>query len=178
MSVGYHESGIRGGCADDSLASVQRLYSTFPDRWPGVGLLLLRVAIGSWAAIEGGAELLGGSGAGLGVAVGASVGSSATVSSEQAWWIVACAAALAVVSGMALLIGFLTPIAGLAVALLSGARALSWIPPPIPHLLDNPAGAWFMAIVAVGVALLGPGAFSLDSYLFGRREIVIPPAHE
>jgi hypothetical protein len=23
--------------------------------------------------------------------------------------------------------------------------------------------------------LLGPGAFSLDGYIFGRREIVIPP---
>jgi len=27
---------------------------------------------------------------------------------------------------------------------------------------------------AVSVALLGPGAFSLDSRLFGRREIIIP----
>jgi len=27
--------------------------------------------------------------------------------------------------------------------------------------------------MAAAIALLGPGAFSLDSYLFGRREVVI-----
>jgi hypothetical protein len=32
-----------------------------------------------------------------------------------------------------------------------------------------------MIIIAVAIALLGPGAFSFDGYLFGRREIVIPP---
>jgi len=26
----------------------------------------------------------------------------------------------------------------------------------------------------LAIALLGPGAFSIDSYRFGRREIVIP----
>jgi hypothetical protein len=31
--------------------------------------------------------------------------------------------------------------------------------------------------MAVAVALMGPGAFSLDARLFGRREIVIPPLH-
>jgi len=29
-------------------------------------------------------------------------------------------------------------------------------------------------ILAAAIALLGPGAFSLDARLFGRREIVIP----
>jgi len=33
-----------------------------------------------------------------------------------------------------------------------------------------------MIVAAVALALLGPGAFSLDGRLFGRREIVIPPA--
>ena len=35
--------------------------------------------------------------------------------------------------------------------------------------------ALIIVIVAIGIALLGPGAYSVDSYLFGRREIVIPP---
>jgi hypothetical protein len=29
--------------------------------------------------------------------------------------------------------------------------------------------------VALAIALLGPGAISLDAYFFGRRKIVIPP---
>jgi hypothetical protein len=33
-----------------------------------------------------------------------------------------------------------------------------------------------MTVAAVALALLGPGAFSLDGRLFGRREIVIPPS--
>jgi hypothetical protein len=31
---------------------------------------------------------------------------------------------------------------------------------------------------AAAIALLGPGAYSLDSRLFGRREIVFPPAED
>jgi uncharacterized membrane protein YphA (DoxX/SURF4 family) len=31
-----------------------------------------------------------------------------------------------------------------------------------------------LAVVAVVIALLGPGAFSIDARLFGRREILIP----
>lgn len=174
--------GFGAGRADDSLASgagnrartrrrrgLQRLYSTFPGRWPGVGLLLLRAAVGAWAAIEGGALLLGVSGA-----AGAGASASLTSSGDLAWGIVAIGA-LAVVGGAALLIGFLTPIAAVVMALLGAARALSWIPSAIPHALDGHAGAWFMTVVAAGIFLLGPGAFSIDSHLFGRREIVIPP---
>jgi hypothetical protein len=36
--------------------------------------------------------------------------------------------------------------------------------------------ACFLAIsIAIALALLGPGAFSIDARRFGRREIVIPP---
>jgi guanyl-specific ribonuclease Sa len=30
-------------------------------------------------------------------------------------------------------------------------------------------------LIAASIAMLGPGAYSVDGYLFGRREIVIPP---
>lgn len=136
---------------------MQRLYSTFPGRWPGVGLLLLRAAVGLWAAIEGASHILG-----------------ASASGDHA--LIVAGGALAVLSGAALAIGFLTPVAALVIALLGSGRALSWIPPPDPYLIGTHAGALFLTIVATGVALLGPGAFSLDSYLFGRREIIIPPS--
>lgn len=139
---------------------MQRLYSTFPDRWPGVGLLLLRAAVGVWAAIEGGSHVLG--------------AGSASASGDPA--LILAGGGLAVLSGAALVVGFLTPVAALILALLGSGRALSWVPAPDPYLIGTHAGAWFITIVAVGVGLLGPGAFSLDSWLFGRREIIIPPS--
>ena len=39
--------------------------------------------------------------------------------------------------------------------------------------LDRIAALIVLAI-AVALALLGPGAHSMDAYLFGRREIIIP----
>jgi uncharacterized membrane protein YphA (DoxX/SURF4 family) len=34
----------------------------------------------------------------------------------------------------------------------------------------------YLAVISLAIVLLGPGAFSLDARLFGRREIVIPEA--
>jgi uncharacterized membrane protein YphA (DoxX/SURF4 family) len=73
--------------------------------------------------------------------------------------------ALAMASGALLLIGLLTPFAAAVVALGAVNFAFSeakW--PPV-------AGAF----IAAAVALLGPGGFSIDARLFGRREIIIPP---
>ena len=75
--------------------------------------------------------------------------------------------------GTLLVIGFLTPVAGLLVSLGAGAAAFARF--GIPH--DNLAEpSWmnaFGVIVTVAVILLGPGAISIDARLFGRRKIVI-----
>ena len=71
--------------------------------------------------------------------------------------------------------GFFTPFAGLLVGLCSLGIALSWFPAPSWGLYDARLAAFGMIITAAALALLGPGAFSLDGCLFGRREIVIPP---
>ncbi len=34
-----------------------------------------------------------------------------------------------------------------------------------------------MTLILVALVFLGPGAFSLDARLFGRREIIIPGTH-
>ena len=90
------------------------------------------------------------------------------------------AAALAIVSGASLLIGFLTPgattVAGLAFVMLAFASGA----PAAGLFLDRP-GALSLALVAAALVLLGPGALSLDARLFGRREIGLsrdrrPPA--
>jgi hypothetical protein len=118
---------------------------------PGVGLLLLRTAVGATTLAQGGAYLAGG---------------NALVN-----WVVGT---LAITSGAALFIGFLTPVAALLVSLGAAALALSWLPTPIPAVLGDRLGTVLLMIVATAVALLGPGGCSLDSFLFGRREIVIP----
>jgi uncharacterized membrane protein YphA (DoxX/SURF4 family) len=80
------------------------------------------------------------------------------------------------ICGAALAIGFLTPYAGLLVGACFLGIAFSWLSAPSWGLHDARLAAFGMIITAVAIALLGPGAFSLDGRLFGRREILIPPA--
>jgi uncharacterized membrane protein YphA (DoxX/SURF4 family) len=131
---------------------LQRLFSTFPGQWPGVGLLLLRLVVGVGAGVQGGTYF---------------VNAEAPAITTQA------AAALAIVSGASLLIGFLTPgattVAGLAFVMLASPSGA----PAAGLFLDRP-GALSLALVAAALVLLGPGALSLDARLFGRREIVFP----
>ncbi len=121
------------------------MFSTFPDGGPGIGLLILRVALGL-TILFGGVDYL------------AEAGGSAVLN-----WILGF---LIFASVAFLLIGFLTPpvaliaLAGAALLLASGEASL---PTDI-----------YAVILATATALLGPGAFSLDAQLFGRREIVIP----
>jgi hypothetical protein len=76
--------------------------------------------------------------------------------------------------GAALIAGALTPISGGSVALVSAAAAFAWLPAPSLNVLDDRLSLGFLAVVAIALVLLGPGAFSIDALLFGRREIVIP----
>lgn len=82
--------------------------------------------------------------------------------------------ALVFAGGAGLLIGFLTPVAGAVVAAGSAGFALSAAPSPAASVFDDALATFFVIMMAAAIVLLGPGAFSLDSYLFGRREIIIP----
>ena len=92
------------------------------------------------------------------------------------WWTTAAllSGLLLVLSGACLLIGFLTPIVSVLAGVACIASTISLLPPPPVNLFDGALVSLDMAAMAVAVALLGPGAFSLDARLFGRREIVIP----
>ena len=116
--------------------------------------MLLRVVLGGTAATSGALYLSG------------------VIERTPAVWV---AGVLLLAAGVALLIGFLTPFASSLVGICVVGILFSWFPAPPLALLGARLVALVIVITAVGIALLGPGAFSLDSYLFGRREIVIPP---
>lgn len=79
------------------------------------------------------------------------------------------------VAGAALLIGVLTPIAGIVGSVGAIGMGFSILAAPSPNLFDQKLTAVLAAIIAAAIVFLGPGAFSLDARLFGRREIIIPP---
>ena len=82
---------------------------------------------------------------------------------------------LLVAAGLGVLIGFLTPVAGVLLVLMAAGVAVRFLPLPDPSLIDPGLPAVLMVGVAAAITLTGPGALSVDGRMFGRREIVIPP---
>jgi len=84
------------------------------------------------------------------------------------------AGCLAVAGGGLLVLGFLTPFAAVVLGLGGVAVLLSWLPGGADELTAVGLSILFVTATA-SAALLGPGAYSLDARLFGRREVIIPP---
>ena len=85
-----------------------------------------------------------------------------------------CFGATTVAAALLLAAGLFTPVLSVAVAAAALSVALSIFPATAEHLLEGPFASGMVMAVGVSLALLGPGAFSLDFRLFGRREIIIP----
>jgi uncharacterized membrane protein YphA (DoxX/SURF4 family) len=100
-------------------------------------------------------------------------GVSALLGSATPTFFAGTLALIAVTSGLSLLLGFLTPIGGVAAGLCCVAAGLTLIPMDALEASQITPLALLVAVMAVSLGLLGPGAFSIDSRLFGRREIVI-----
>lgn len=80
--------------------------------------------------------------------------------------------------GLLLLAGFLTPVLCTIFSIDVLATAADLLPAPTQNLSGRAVPALYLVVVATAVALLGPGAISLDARLFGIREIVVPRRHE
>jgi uncharacterized membrane protein YphA (DoxX/SURF4 family) len=132
---------------------VRRLYFGFPARAPGAGLLLLRIAIGTTLVAQAVLFLF-------------------QVQNPRCMGVACCLLALA--SGASLIVGFLTRmVAAIAAALVTSSTLVSPTLPSISYF-HNYLLALNIIIVAAAIALLGPGAISLDAVLFGRRKVIIP----
>lgn len=75
----------------------------------------------------------------------------------------------AAAAGILLLAGLWTPIAAVAIAVDELWIALSLSSSP----LGNQWILVFLAVLCAGIAMLGPGAWSIDARLFGRRRFDI-----
>lgn len=85
---------------------------------------------------------------------------------------------LALAAGALLLVGFLTPIAAAVVGAGAVAIGFSLLPPCAPAFFDSKSSMTFGLTMLVAIAGLGPGAFSVDARVFGRREIIIPTQND
>ena len=129
------------------------MFSAYPDEWPGTGLLLLRVVIGAVLIVRGACLL------------------ADWHDLKLAGGVVAL---IAVVGGVLLLIGYLTRLGAVLVALASLGSMFSWSLDANPDFFASKLTAVFAASIAAALLCTGPGAFSLDARLFGRQEILIP----
>ena len=78
-------------------------------------------------------------------------------------------------AGVMLTVGSFTPFAGVVVAIMGLAVSLSMLPASVPTLFSTPEAIIFSVPLLLAVIVLGPGAYSVDARLFGRRTIIIPP---
>ena len=121
---------------------MQRLFSTFANGWPGIGLLLQRLLIAA-ALLHFGMSHLNGT-------------------SDLASIVISL---IGVAAGILLLIGLWTPFVGSLIAAVQMWIAFSYAGDPWTSIM--------LAILAATLAIIGPGAWSIDARVFGRVHIEI-----
>jgi uncharacterized membrane protein YphA (DoxX/SURF4 family) len=126
----------------------RRSFSAFPDGWPGHGLLLLRLTLGLPLIYWGTADL-------------------------AAVRLTAIPQLAAAIAGIFLVFGLFTPLAGAIIALAQAWMALA---PTFANDGERPIRL-FLAAGAASIAMLGPGAWSVDARRFGRKVFEIGEPH-
>lgn len=130
-----------------------RLYSGFPGKASSAGLLLLRMAIGGTVVAQ-------------------------TLSCAPGWqdarFVSVAVCLLAIASAASLVFGFLTRIAAVMLAILAASVTCFPVVTSSVGPTQSHTFGFNLVVIAVAIAMLGPGAFSLDAVLFGRRKVIIP----
>lgn len=123
---------------------MQRLFSTFASGWPGVGLVLLRLLTGAALIHFGISSIREGP-------------PPLTVTMQV----------IGIATAAFLLVGMFTPVAGVL-----AAAAKVWIAiARFSSHSDDPWVALSQAILAAALAMIGPGAWSIDARRYGRKHI-------
>jgi len=121
---------------------LQRLFSTFPNSWPGFGLLLLRLGVGIALIYLGMSRFF------------SMPGGPITVALDF----------VEAAGGVFLIAGLWTPVMGALIAIDELWIAFLHASQPDSRLIHV-----FLAVLTAGIAMLGPGAWSIDARLFGRK---------
>jgi putative oxidoreductase len=141
---------------------MRKLFSNFIGGWPALGLLLVRLVMGSAFVFHGWPKIQNPMG------WMTAMGGSSVPSFLQA-----LAALAEFGGGVALILGLLTPIAAFGlVCQMIGALVLVHLPEGHPFVAQG--GPSFelplvYLVLAILLLALGPGKWSLDALLFGRR---------
>jgi putative oxidoreductase len=124
---------------------LQRLFSTFANSWPGAGLLIQRLLIGITLLCNGIAQL------------------ETPITTPTPMTGRMIPELVGAVLGLFILAGLWTPVAGGLVAAVE-----LWI------VLAGGSDVWMAVMLAIlggTLAMIGPGAWSIDARLFGRKQI-------
>ena len=119
---------------------MQRLFSNFANGWPGAGILLQRGLAGFLLLHEGMVQVL-----------------------EKPQALPVIPEGIGAATGLFLLLGLWTPMAGTVAAVMEVGLILMGTCEPLISIM--------LATLGVTLAMIGPGAWSLDARIFGRKHI-------
>lgn len=140
---------------------MRKSYTTFPGGKSGIGLLFLRIVAGVATAAYGVILLI----------------SLETIKQTQFPYVVCLILSLVLISGsvflmLGLMMPFITVLIALCMVIEVYLRFIQVSPLEVSDF--NLIGLLMLLSILIALVFLGPGAFSVDARLFGRRRIFIP----